>query len=72
MNRAARTFAKLDLSVPRQDQLILLGAFGISNFLTGALFHLISTMAAWLSPYIRCFSSVACGMPKRSILQQFI
>ncbi len=49
---AARTFAKLDLSAARQDQLTLLGAFGISNFLTGALFLLISTMAHFLSAYV--------------------
>jgi hypothetical protein len=52
VNWAARTFAKLDLSVARQDQLTLLGAFGISNFLAGALFLLISTMAPSLSPYV--------------------
>jgi len=38
--------------VARQDQLTLLGAFGISNFLTGALFLLIGTMAPSLSAYV--------------------
>jgi len=52
VNWAARTFAKLDLSVARQDQLTLLGTFGISNFLTGAVFLLISSMAPSLSPYV--------------------
>jgi len=49
VNWAVRTFAKLDLSVARQDQLTLLGAFGISNLLTGVIFILISIDAAPLS-----------------------
>lgn len=49
---AGRTFARLDLSVARQDQLTLLGAFGISNLLTGAIFILISTEAAPLAEYV--------------------
>ncbi|HTB16446.1 MAG TPA: hypothetical protein VK752_32990 [Bryobacteraceae bacterium] len=48
---AVRTFAKLDLSVACQDQLTLLGAFGISNLLTGAIFILVSIEAAQLSEY---------------------
>jgi hypothetical protein len=51
-NWAVRTFAKLDLSVARQDQLTLLGAFGISNLLTGVIFILISIEAAPLSEYV--------------------
>jgi hypothetical protein len=39
------TFAHLDLSVNGQDQLVLLSAFGISNWLTGMLFILISIKA---------------------------
>lgn len=39
---ANNTFAHLDLSVNGQDQLVLLSAFGISNFLTGMLFLLIA------------------------------
>jgi hypothetical protein len=49
---AVRTFAKLDLSVARQDQLTLLGAFGISNLLTGVIFILFSIEAAQLSEYV--------------------
>ena len=49
---AANTFAKLDLSVARNDQLVLLGAFGISNFLTGMLYILISRKAPQLSHYV--------------------
>lgn len=49
---AARKFAKLDLSVARQDQLTLLGAFGISNLLTGAIYILVSLKDKQLSEYI--------------------
>jgi hypothetical protein len=52
VNWAVRTFARLDLSVARQDQLTLLGAFGISNLLTGVIFILISIKAARLSEYV--------------------
>jgi len=52
VNWAVRTFAKLDLSVARQDQLTLLGAFGISNLLTGVIFILVSIEAAQLSEYV--------------------
>lgn len=49
---AVKTFAKLDLSAARQDQLMLLGAFGISNFLTGVIFIMISLEAPALSRYV--------------------
>lgn len=49
INWAAATFAKLDLSAAGSDQLTLLGTFGISNFLTGMLFILISVKAKSLS-----------------------
>ena len=52
VNWAAETFAKLDLSVVRSDQLTLLGAFGISNILTGLIYILISRKAKDLSPYV--------------------
>jgi len=52
VNWAVRTFAKLDLSVARQDQLTLLGAFGISNLLTGAIFILVSIEASPLAAYV--------------------
>jgi hypothetical protein len=52
VNWAVRTFAKLDLSVARQDQLTLLGAFGISNLLTGAVFIMIGIEAAPLSEFV--------------------
>jgi hypothetical protein len=51
VNWAAKTFAKLDLSAARQDQLTLLGAFGISNLLTGVIFILISIEDPPLSEY---------------------
>lgn len=43
------TFAHLDLSVNGNDQLMLLGAFGISNWLTGMLFILIAIKAQALA-----------------------
>lgn len=49
---ASSTFAHLDLSTKRNDQLTLLGAFGISNILTGMLYILISRKAKELSPYV--------------------
>jgi len=52
VNWAANTFAKLDLSVASSDQLTLLGAFGMSNILTGLLYILISRKAKHLSPYV--------------------
>lgn len=45
-------FAKLDLSVAKDAQLILLAAFGISNYLTGFVFILISRKARHLSVYM--------------------
>ena len=38
MHWANDTFANLDLSVNGNDQLMLMGAFGISNWLTGMLY----------------------------------
>ncbi|UOD50097.1 hypothetical protein [Orrella daihaiensis] len=43
------TFAHLDLSINGNDQLMLLGAFGISNWLTGMLFILIAIKARALA-----------------------
>jgi hypothetical protein len=43
------TFAHLDLSTNGQDQLMLLGAFGISNWLTGMIYILIALRARALS-----------------------
>jgi hypothetical protein len=43
------TFAHLDLTVNGQDQLVLLSAFGISNFLTGMTFILVSLKARALA-----------------------
>ena len=42
---ANNTFAHLDLSANGNDQLMLLSAFGISNWLTGMLFILIALKA---------------------------
>lgn len=49
---ASQTFAKLNLNFVRDDQLTLLGAFGISNILTGLIYILVSKKAKHLSPYV--------------------
>lgn len=49
---SAAHFAKFDIATVPEDQLFLLGVFGISNFLTGAVFLLISQKARHLSPHI--------------------
>lgn len=59
VNFAAETFAKLDLRQAKSDQLFLLGAFGISNILTGFLYILISQKAKKLSPYVLLIIPVA-------------
>lgn len=64
VDRVAKVFARLDLSTARQDQLTLLGAFGISNLLTGTLFLLVSVeapqLAAWVLLAVPC--AYALGM----------
>jgi hypothetical protein len=58
VDRVAKVFARLDLTTARQDQLTLLGVFGISNLLTGALFLLVSVeapqLAAWVLLAVPC------------------
>ncbi len=49
---SAANFAKFDLATVPQDQIFMLGVFGISNFLTGFIFLLISRKARELSPYV--------------------
>lgn len=49
---SAEYFAKFDMATVPADQVFLLGVFGISNFLTGFIFFLISRKARELSPYI--------------------
>ncbi len=49
---AATYIAGLDLSVVRGDQLLLLGVFGISNYLTGVIFILIGLKARNLVPLV--------------------
>ena len=49
---SATHFAKFDMVNVSEDQLFLLGIFGISNFLTGFSFILISLKAKHLSPYV--------------------
>ncbi|MPM57051.1 hypothetical protein SDC9_103869 [bioreactor metagenome] len=49
---AAVNIAGLNLSVAGNDQLFLLGTFGISNFLTGFLFIYLSQRARQTAPYV--------------------
>jgi hypothetical protein len=49
---SATNIAKLDITTGSSDQVFLLGVFGISNFLTGFLYFLISRKARKLSPYV--------------------
>jgi hypothetical protein len=49
---SATNIAKLDMTTGSGDQVFLLGVFGISNFLTGFIYFLISRKARELSPYV--------------------
>jgi len=49
---SAENFAKFDMATVPEDQVFMLGVFGISNFLTGFLFLLIACKARELSPYV--------------------
>jgi hypothetical protein len=49
---SAKNIAHLDLSSNTSEQLFLLGVFGISNYLTGMIYLIISKKAKILSPYI--------------------
>ncbi len=49
---AAGYFAKFDMATVPQDQVFMLGAFGISNWLTGFIYLLICFKARHLSPYV--------------------
>ena len=49
---SAVNFAGFDLAVTPADQVFLLGVFGISNYLTGFLYFMISRKARTLSPYV--------------------
>lgn len=59
INWAATTFAQLDLTSARNDQLFLLGVFGVSNILTGLLYILVSRKATHLSGYILGIIAIA-------------
>lgn len=49
---AAVNFAGFDLATAPADQIFLLGVFGISNFVTGFVFLLISLKARQIAPYV--------------------
>ncbi len=49
---AAEFTMGLDLAVARDDQLLLLGIFGISNYITGCMLILIGLKARNIVPYV--------------------
>ena len=49
---AAENIMGLDLSVARDDQLVLMGTFGISNYITGVLSIVIALKARNIAPYV--------------------
>lgn len=49
---AAQNIMGLDLAVARDDQLLLLGVFGISNYLTGIMLILVGMKARNIVPYV--------------------
>jgi hypothetical protein len=49
---SASNIAKLNMAIASSDQVFLLGVFGISNFLTGFIYFLVSKKARELSPYV--------------------
>ncbi len=49
---AAENIMGLDLAVARDDQLLLLGTFGISNYLTGMMLILVAMKARNIVPYV--------------------
>jgi len=59
---AAANFAMLDLSVAADDQMFLLGVFGISNYLTGVLFIIIGLKARQIAPVVLAAIPVVYAM----------
>jgi len=49
---AAENIMGLDLAVARDDQLLLLGTFGISNYLTGMMLILVAMKARNIVQYV--------------------
>jgi hypothetical protein len=49
---AAEFIMGLDLAVARDDQLLLLGTFGISNYITGMMLILVGLKARNIVPYV--------------------
>jgi hypothetical protein len=59
VKHSAVEIAGMNLSEAGQDQLMLLGAFGISNFLTGAIFLAVAWKAKQLAPTVLAIIPVA-------------
>lgn len=66
---AAEYIMGLDLLVARDDQLLLLGVFGISNYLTGCMLILIGLKARNIVPYIFLVIPVSYILGSRLISQ---
>jgi hypothetical protein len=66
---AAEYIMGLDLLVARDDQLLLLGTFGISNFITGCMLILIGLKARNIVPYIFLIIPVSYILGGRLISQ---
>jgi hypothetical protein len=49
---AAEYIMGLDLTLARDDQLLLLGVFGISNYITGMMLILVGLKARNIVPYV--------------------
>ena len=65
---AATNIAGLDLSTAAQDQMFLLGVFGISNYLTGIMFILIGLKARNLVPIVLLVTPAVYLLGSRVIL----
>ena len=67
INYSSVHIAKLNLTHNKDDQLILLSSFGISNYLTGFLFLLIATKAEDLAPVVLGLIPLSYGIGYVSI-----
>ena len=59
INWAAENIAKIE-AIP--DSMILMGSFGMSNFLTGFIYLLVLRKAKHLTPYVLAFIPLAYGL----------
>lgn len=67
INHSAVNIAKMNLTHNKDDQLMLLTSFGISNYLTGFLFLLIAFKAEDLAPCVLALIPISYGLGFLSI-----